>query len=91
MGVSAMLDRKFGLPLAFLLAMSLAPADAKQLSSADLKDLLQRGSLKELLSSGQDGQADNPRSAEEQNSVSVTRMAQWFNWMNCFNGFWRRC
>jgi hypothetical protein len=83
-----MTDRAVGIPLAFVLALSAANSDVFR--AVDSTAQLTPGSLKELLP-----QQAQPTSAGQQDkaadSALVDRTAQWFNWPNCFSGYWRRC
>jgi hypothetical protein len=76
-----MMDRQLGLPITFALALAAASPSAKPLLSGDAGELLQRGTLKELLSSAQDESA-----AGQAKSGAPDRMAQ-----SCGNKIWRRC
>jgi hypothetical protein len=76
-----MINRQFGLPITFALALAAADPSAKQLLNAGASDLLQRGTLKELLS-----RTHNESSPEQADRVAAERMAQ-----SCSNGVWRRC
>jgi hypothetical protein len=77
-----MLDRSLGLPITFVLALSVTSPVAKKLSYPAY-EILQRGSLKELLSGNQNSQE---LMSEAGDAVSGRRLAQ-----SCMYGYWRRC
>jgi hypothetical protein len=76
------MNRQLGLPMTFALALAVADPSAKQLLDAGASELLQRGTLKELLSRGHDGPATAPVEG-----VASDRLAQ----QSCSNPVWRRC
>ena len=84
-------DRRLGLPLAFLLAISAGDPAAKRLTAISPDEPLQRGSLRELLPAGHEFNSSDPNMAEGPNTSPNGRLAQWFNFLNCFLGNWRRC
>jgi hypothetical protein len=85
-------DPKLGIPFAFLLALGAADAGAAASSLTDTADLLQPGSLRNLLD--QDNQRQVGDIARERTDPKATgRTTQWFNgsFNSCFQGYWRRC
>lgn len=76
-----MMDRQLALPITFALALAAANPSAKPLLGEDAGELLQRGTLKELLSRAQ----DEPVAGQAKNEAP-DRMAQ-----SCGNKIWRRC
>jgi hypothetical protein len=76
-----MMDRHIGLPITFALAMAAANPSAKPLLGEDASELLQRGTLKELLSRAQDEPV-----AGQAKRAAPDRMTQ-----SCGNQIWRRC
>ncbi len=85
-----MFDHRVRLPLAFLLAMSAADGGSKVRALVKQDEtVLRRGSLSELLSvePGSDGLSITDR----EGAAAGEHTAQWFNWLNCVSGFWRRC
>jgi hypothetical protein len=84
-----MLDRRLGLPLAFLLAMSSGDQAARKLAAMGSDEPLKRGSLRELLPA--DFTNSDSNITQGSNAASDGRLAQWFNFLNCFAGNWRRC
>jgi hypothetical protein len=76
-----MMDRQLGLPITFALALAAASPSAKPVLGEDASELLQRGTLKELLSRTQDEPV-----AGQAKSEDPGRMAQ-----SCGNKIWRRC
>jgi len=76
-----MINRNLGLPMTFALALAVANLSAKQLLNASTSEILQRGTLKELLS-----QSHDVSTTERVEGMASGRMAQ-----TCSNGVWRRC
>jgi hypothetical protein len=76
-----MINRHLGLPISFALALAVADPSAKQLLDAGASELLQRGTLRELLPRGH----DEPGTAQVE-GVASDRVAQ-----SCSNAVWRRC
>jgi hypothetical protein len=77
------------LPLAFVLALAATKA-ATTVPVVGDQEPLAAGHLQSLLSS------ERSISDSELSDVGVPvtqagKLAQWFNWFNCFNGVWRRC
>jgi len=75
------MDRHLGLPITFALAMAAANPSAKPMLGEDAGELLQRGTLKELLS-----RAQGEPMAGQAKREALDRMAQ-----SCGNQIWRRC
>jgi hypothetical protein len=84
-----MVDRTFGVPLAFVLALSASGWDALQ--SKEAPELLVPGSLGPLLSPGEEMMPAQGVPNEPGGSGVKSKIAQWFNVNPCFSGFWRRC
>jgi hypothetical protein len=76
-----MINRHLGLPITFALALAVADPSAKQLLDAGASELLQRGTLKELLTRGH----DEPETAQVE-GVASDRMAQ-----SCSTRAWTKC
>jgi len=73
-----MIARHVALPVTFALALGAADPSTKRLLEADTHDLLQGGTLKELLSS--------PEHEPQAKTIEPERLAQ-----SCRNNLWRRC
>jgi hypothetical protein len=84
-----MSDRAFGVPLAFVLALSFSSADT--FGSLDTAQLLTPGSLGKLLPQDKDATPGAPIEGEVGTGRITSPIAQWLNWPNCFMGYWRRC
>ena len=83
-----MKDGAIGIPLAFMLALSTSSTGA--VGIIDQAEQLVPGSLSKLLPEG--GQGVLGRVGDQAGfGETSARIAQWFNWMNCFSGYWRRC
>jgi hypothetical protein len=78
---------KSGLPLAFVLAMAADIASGNG-SGTGVKSFAP-GSLGPLLdrTAGPAGAAGD----SSQSTVPYDRTTQWFNFRNCFTGYWRNC
>lgn len=74
-------------PLAFALALASGTSQADAPVDTNPAAFFQAGSLADTLRdhSNSDGARDG-RSA-----IDPVRVAQWFNFANCFSGVWRRC
>ena len=81
-----MVERRSGIPLAFMLAVAASAAEAAPQVAQDQAQLLAPGSLKFL-------GGDAARTNAQLPDTPTARISQWFNtnWFNCFSGNWRRC
>jgi hypothetical protein len=84
-----MVDRTFGVPLAFALALSAPGWDALQ--SKEAPELLVPGSLGPLVSRSLEAMPGDALTSESNGPGLKGRIAQWFNANPCIKGTFRKC
>jgi hypothetical protein len=86
-----MKSRHTGLPLAFLLALSAMTGHEKIAPSSASEADFQPGNLKRLMAGGDQSSQGNIAATDEATHAAPAKVSQWFNFLNCFGGGWRRC
>jgi hypothetical protein len=74
-------------PLAFVLAMASGASRADAPIDTNPAAFFRAGSLADALRNS----SDVGEGSERRSGIGPTRLAQWFNFFNCFSGVWRKC
>ncbi len=83
-----MSDYNAHLPAAFALALTLANASGNAGAVTQSDHFFQPSRVAPHLGAASPAP---PGTADAQTAPQPMRLAQWFNWFNCFAGMWRRC
>lgn len=74
-------------PLAFVLAMASGASQADTPIDTNPAAFFRAGSLADALRNT----SNVDEGSETRSAIGPIRLAQWFNFFNCFSGVWRRC